>query len=90
MPARYTLIVGTQNWSSWSLRPFMALSATGQAFETIVLRLRRPETKEEILKFSSAGKGAGSEDHRKRAQPGRSGTVWQSAKPSPNAIPKRA
>ena len=34
----------------------MALSATGQPFETIVLRLRRPETWEEILKFSSAGK----------------------------------
>ena len=56
MTTRYTLVIGTQNWSSWSLRPYMALSATGQKFETIVLRLRRPETREEILKFSSAGK----------------------------------
>ena len=27
--ARYTLVVGTRNWSSWSLRPFVALKATG-------------------------------------------------------------
>ena len=28
----YTLIVGTQNWSSWSLRPYLALLATGAPF----------------------------------------------------------
>jgi glutathione S-transferase len=74
MSARYTLIVGTQNWSSWSLRPYMALSAIGQPFETMVLRLRRPETKEEILKFSSAGKVP----VLKISEEGRSHTVWDS------------
>jgi glutathione S-transferase len=74
MPARYTLIVGTQNWSSWSLRPYMALSAIGQPFETMVLRLRRPETKEEILKFSSAGKVP----VLKIAEEGKNLTVWDS------------
>ena len=74
MAARYTLIIGTQNWSSWSLRPFMALSALGQPFETIVLRLRRPETKEEILKFSSAGKVP----VLKFTDAGRPQTVWDS------------
>ena len=70
----YTLIIGTQNWSSWSLRPYMALMATGRPFETIVLRLRRPETKEEILKFSSAGKIP----VLKIQEPGSSQTIWDS------------
>jgi glutathione S-transferase len=57
--ARYTLVVGTRNWSSWSLRPFVALMATGVAFETIDIRLRQteaPTTREQILKYSPAGK----------------------------------
>jgi glutathione S-transferase len=57
--ARYTLIVGTRNWSSWSLRPFVALKATGHAFETIDIQLRRteaPTTREQILKHSPSGK----------------------------------
>ena len=39
--ARYTLIVGTRNWSSWSLRPYVALKATGQPFETLDIHLRQ-------------------------------------------------
>ncbi|MFO1246972.1 MAG: glutathione S-transferase family protein [Alphaproteobacteria bacterium] len=57
--ARYTLIVGTRSWSSWSLRPFLALKATGAPFETVDIRLRKteaPTTREQILKFSPAGK----------------------------------
>jgi glutathione S-transferase len=57
--ARYTLIVGTRSWSSWSLRPFVALKATGQPFETIDIRLRQtdaPTTRELILQHSPAGK----------------------------------
>lgn len=57
--ARYTLIVGTRNWSSWSLRPFVALKATGAPFELIDIRLRQteaPTTREQILKHSPAGK----------------------------------
>ena len=57
--ARYTLIVGTRSWSSWSLRPFMALSAIGAPFETVDIRLRQkeaPTTRDQILKHSPAGK----------------------------------
>ena len=57
--ARYTLIVGTRNWSSWSLRPYVALKATGAPFEVVDIRLRQtdaPTTREQILKFSPAGK----------------------------------
>lgn len=55
MPA-YTLIVGTKNWSSWSLRPWLALRATGQPFEEIVIRLNQPDSKTNILKHSPSGK----------------------------------
>jgi glutathione S-transferase len=57
--ARYTLIVGTRNWSSWSLRPYVALKATGAPFEVADIRLRQtdaPTTREKILKHSPAGK----------------------------------
>ena len=57
--ARYTLIVGTRSWSSWSLRPFVALKAVGAPFETVDIRLRQtehPTTHEQILKHSPSGK----------------------------------
>ena len=52
----YTLIVGTQEWSSWSLRPYMALTATGAKFKLQVIQLRKPETRKAILKHSPAGR----------------------------------
>lgn len=55
----YTLIVGTKDWSSWSLRPYLALSATGQPFEEVVIRLRQSEdnaTQNAIRKYSPAGR----------------------------------
>ena len=57
--ARYTLIVGTRNWSSWSLRPYVALKATGAPFEIVDIRLRQtdhPTTREQIRQHSPAGK----------------------------------
>jgi glutathione S-transferase len=57
MTARYTLIVGTKDWSSWSLRPYVALRATGAAFEEVVIPLRRENfTGDEIKRYSKAGK----------------------------------
>jgi glutathione S-transferase len=56
MPARYTLVVGTANWSSWSLRPYLALSQTGADFKTVMVPLRRPESRKTILKHSPSGK----------------------------------
>jgi len=55
----YTLIVGTRNWSSWSLRPFVALKATGAPYALVDIRLRQtdsPTTRDRILKHSPAGK----------------------------------
>lgn len=55
MSAQYTLIVGTKNWSSWSLRPYLAMRATGAPFGEITIPLRQPETKSAILKYSPSG-----------------------------------
>ena len=57
--AHYTLVIGTRNWSSWSLRPYLALRAIGQPFETALVRLRQsqsPTTRDAILPHSPAGK----------------------------------
>jgi glutathione S-transferase len=57
MTARYTLIVGTKDWSSWSLRPYVALRAAGVAFEEVLIPLRRADfTGDEIRKYSKAGR----------------------------------
>ena len=53
--ARYTLVVGTRNWSSWSLRPFVALKAIGAPCEIVDIRLREtqhPSTRQQILKHT--------------------------------------
>jgi glutathione S-transferase len=75
--AQYTLVVGTRSWSSWSLRPYVALRATGAAFDTVDIRLRQkdaPTTREQILNFSPAGKVP----VLKIEENGRALTVWDS------------
>lgn len=52
----YRLIVGTKNWSSWSLRPYLALRATGAAFEEITIPLRRADTRAQIRRFAPSNK----------------------------------
>lgn len=51
-----TLYVGNKRYSSWSLRPYLALSHTGAAFEARMIWLDRPETRAEIAKVSPAGR----------------------------------
>ncbi len=52
----YTLVIGTRNWSSWSLRPWLALKASGAPFEEIVLPLRRPISEALIREHSPSGR----------------------------------
>jgi glutathione S-transferase len=54
--AEFTLVIGNKNYSSWSLRPWLALKATGQEFDEVLITLRQPETKAKILAHSPAGK----------------------------------
>ncbi|HXC54281.1 MAG TPA: glutathione S-transferase C-terminal domain-containing protein [Rhizomicrobium sp.] len=75
MDARYTLVVGTKDWSSWSLRAYLALRATGAAFEEVFVQLRhQPMTGDEIRKYSKAGRLP----VLKIAESGREVTVWDS------------
>ncbi len=52
---RYRLVIGNKNWSSWSLRPWLAMRRMGLEFEEIDVRLRQQTTKSEILKYSPSG-----------------------------------
>jgi glutathione S-transferase len=51
-----TLVIGNKNYSSWSMRPWIALRAAGIAFDEIVIPLYEPGSKERILEHSPAGK----------------------------------
>ncbi len=48
----YTLVIGDKNFSSWSLRPWLALKQCGIKFAEDRVRLRQPDSKAEILRNS--------------------------------------
>ncbi|PNG25222.1 glutathione S-transferase family protein [Methylocella silvestris] len=52
----YTLLIANKSYSSWSFRPWILLRHFGVAFDEIIVPLSRPDTKEQILRFSPAGK----------------------------------
>lgn len=51
-----TLVIGNKCYSSWSLRPWLALRHHGIDFQEVLVPLDRADTKETILKHSPAGK----------------------------------
>ena len=51
-----TLVIGTKRFSSWSLRPWLALKATGIDFREVEIALRQPDTKAAISAYSPSGK----------------------------------
>ena len=50
------LVIGNKNYSSWSLRSWIALKMLGVPVDKKRIALRRPETKAEILRYSPAGR----------------------------------
>jgi glutathione S-transferase len=50
------LVIGNRNYSSWSLRPWLAMKAHGIAFDEKRIHLYAAGSKEEILRYSPAGK----------------------------------
>jgi glutathione S-transferase len=70
----YTLIVGTKEWSSWSLRPYLALRAVGVPFEEEVIPLRRHSSSEDVQRRSPSGRVP----LLKIAENGRERVVWDS------------
>ncbi len=51
-----TLVIGNKNYSSWSLRPWIAMKAAGIAFAETVISLEAPDFKERIVALSPTGK----------------------------------
>ena len=51
-----TLIIGTKKWSSWSLRPWVAMKEAKLPFKEIIIHLRQPDTRARILEYCHAGK----------------------------------
>lgn len=54
--AEMTIYLGNKNYSSWSLRPWLALKRTGAAFDEVVIPLDEPATRANILRHSPTGK----------------------------------
>ncbi|MDJ0951367.1 MAG: glutathione S-transferase family protein [Alphaproteobacteria bacterium] len=50
------IYLGNKNYSSWSLRGWLMVKATGAAFEEEVIPLNERETRETILKYSPSGR----------------------------------
>jgi glutathione S-transferase len=51
-----TLIIANRNYSSWSLRAWLALETTGQPFDEVVIPLGQPDTTDNILRWSPTGR----------------------------------
>jgi glutathione S-transferase len=68
--ASFTLVVGNKNYSSWSLRPWLAMRQAGIAFDEVVIPLYRADSKAALLRHSPAGKVPALKDG--------SRTVWDS------------
>jgi glutathione S-transferase len=50
------LTIANKNYSSWSLRPWLAMKVAGIAFEETVISLDAPDFKERLSKISGTGK----------------------------------
>jgi glutathione S-transferase len=50
------LVIGNKNYSSWSLRPWIAMKAAGIAFEETVISLEAADFKARVMKISGTGK----------------------------------
>lgn len=53
---RPLLVIGNKNYSSWSLRPWLAMKQLGIEFDELRIPLYGPGAKEEVLRHSPSGK----------------------------------
>ncbi len=51
----FELVIGDRNWSSWSLRPWLAMKVAGIPFREAHIRLRREDTRAQALGHSPSG-----------------------------------
>ncbi|MEM1345428.1 MAG: glutathione S-transferase family protein [Pseudomonadota bacterium] len=50
-----TLVIADKNYSSWSMRPWLMLTAAGIAFEEVMLPFNSDGWKDKVLGYSAAG-----------------------------------
>ena len=48
----YELVIGTKNWSTWSLRAWLAMKACGVPFKETLIQLRQPGSATLIKRYS--------------------------------------
>jgi glutathione S-transferase len=53
---KLTLVIGNKNYSSWSLRPWLAMKQSGLDFNEICIALYNPESSAKIQQYSPSGK----------------------------------
>ncbi len=51
-----TLVIGNKNYSSWSLRPWLAMKQAGLDFAEVRIPLDTPTTHQEIVRYSPSGR----------------------------------
>lgn len=56
MDGKLRLVIADRNYSSWSLRAYLALELAGLAYETEFLQFNLPDWKERVRALSPAGK----------------------------------
>jgi glutathione S-transferase len=54
--AGLTLVIGNKNYSSWSMRPWVAMTAFGIPFHEVRVLLDQPDTASRIAAYSAAGR----------------------------------
>ncbi|MDB5761201.1 MAG: glutathione S-transferase [Herminiimonas sp.] len=54
--AGFKLVIGNKNYSSWSMRPWVAMTAFGIPFQEIRVLLDQADTASHIARYSSAGR----------------------------------
>jgi len=54
--AKLNLIIVNKNYSSWSLRPWLAMTMAGLEFDETLILLDTPDTKKQIAEHSKAGR----------------------------------
>ena len=52
------IVIGNKKYSSWSMRPWLALKETGAPFEEVLVGLDLPDTAQQIRKYSPSGRVA--------------------------------
>lgn len=51
----FTIVIGTRHWSSWSMRPWLALRHSGASFDEVVLQHRTAAGKAEAVSLGPTG-----------------------------------